>query len=313
MQMKAMVLTDFGTVDKFMMQDLPIAKPNDEQVLIKVIATSLNPIDVKTRVGQGAMAVYPVAPPVILGWDLSGVVVCGGKSQHWQAGDEVFGSVNFPGLGKSNAQYALVTAAHLARKPSSISHQAAAAASMAGLTAWQALTGQGHLLAGKRVLIHGASGGVGHMAVQLAKSLGAYVIGTSSQANKEFVLALGADEHIDYKSAPFEKQVSNIDFVLDTVGGDTAYRSLSVLKNGATLVTILPLEESVIQASIKRNIAAHFVLMASCGADMESVARLLSEKKIAVHISHQFPLAELGKAHQLLETGRVVGKIVLTV
>lgn len=312
MLMKAMVLTRFGAVDKLVMQDVPIARPNDDQVLIKIVATSLNSIDVKTRIGQGATAVCPVVPPVILGWDLSGVVVSGGKAQHWQAGDEVFGSVNFPGLGQTNAQYALITATHLARKPLSISHEEAAAASMAGLTAWQALAGQGHLIAGKRVLIHGASGGVGHMAVQLAKSLGAYVIGTSSRPNKEFVLALGADEHIDYTSAPFEQQVSNIDLVFDTVGGDTAYRSLSVLKDGAELVTILPLQESVIQASIQRNISAHFVLMASGAADMESVAQLLGGKKISVHISHQLPLADLGKAHRLLETGRVVGKIVLT-
>lgn len=312
--MKAMVLHNFGGVGNLTMQECPIPTPGYGQVLIRIIASSINPIDIKTRVGLGSARIFHVAPPVILGWDLSGVVVsCGPHTAPWQVGDEVFGSINFPGLGQTNAQYALATAAHLARKPLSISHQEAAAASMAGLTAWQALTKHAQISSGQRVLIHAASGGVGHMAVQIAKSLGAYVIGTSSQSNKEFVLSLGADEHIDYKQAPFEELVHDIDFVFDAVGGETTYRSLAVIKDGGTLVTILPLEDDIMQAFTKRNIHIHFVLMESNSEDMEQISIRLADKIISVHISHQLSLAELGKAHDILETGRTVGKIGLTI
>ena len=308
--MKAAILKDFGSVDNLIMQEISITEPADDQILIKIIASSINPIDVKTRIGAGAASIFSVTPPIILGWDLSGVVVRAGKSQYWHVGDEVFGSVNFPGLGQTNAEYALVKASHVARKPSSISHAEAAASAMVGLTAWQALSG--HSLNGKRVLIHAASGGVGHIAVQLAKQKGAYVIGTSSQANKDFVMALGADEHIDYQHSPFEEQINNIDFILNTIiDKDTACRSISVLKKGGTLISILPLDEATVKAAIEREVNVYSILMNSCSSDMESLACLLGDKKISVHISYQLPLIELRKAHLLLETGRIVGKIVL--
>lgn len=311
--MKTMILGNFGSVDNFHMQDIPIPIPGDGQVLVKVSATSINPIDVKTRIGKGAASWFPVCPPVVLGWDLSGnVMSCGPNVEQWQSGDEVFGSINFPGLGKTNAEYTIATAAHLARKPSSISHEEGAAASMAGLTAWQALTKHGPISAGQKVLIHAASGGVGHMAVQIAKSFGAYVIGTSSSTNRDFVLSLGADEHIDYKSGPFEENTRDLDFVLDTIGGETTHRSVSVLKEGGTLVTILPgMEDRTRIESQRKNIHIHFVFMNSSSADMTHVANLLKDRSITVHISHSLPLDELGYAHSIMETGRVVGKIAL--
>lgn len=311
--MHAMVLTQFGGVENLQPQDLPIPRPQQGEVLVKIAASSINPIDVKTRQGQGAANFAQVTPPVILGWDLSGTVeTCGPDVEGWKPGDAVFGSVGFPGLGHAHAEYAAVPAGHLAHKPENVSHEDAAAASMVGLTAWQALTTHGRPGPGDRVLVHGASGGVGHMAVQIARAFGAQVTGTSSAANRAFVLSLGAEHHIDYRVAAWSSYPRDFDFILDTVGGEAPQASLGLLREGGTLVSLLPAHrDELTEAATARGLRFRFVLMRSDGADMAAVADLLARGAVRPTVSHRLPLEQLAQAHLLQESGRSVGKIVI--
>lgn len=215
--MKAIVLENFGGIENFKIKDIPIPMIIENEVLIKVKAFSINPVDVKTRKGGSLAKVLENNPPVILGWDISGTIEKVGVGvSSFKVGDEVFGMINFGKSGSAYAEYVAAPAEHLAIKPSTISHFEAAASTLAALTALQAFTYFGKLKQNDKVLIHAASGGVGHFAVQIAKPLGAYVIGTSSEKNRDFVLGLGADEHIDYRSVKFEEVASDIDFVLET-------------------------------------------------------------------------------------------------
>src|SRR5258708_2740989 len=237
--MKAIILKQFGGTENLSITELPIPLPVEDEVLVKIKSISINPVDVKTRAGTGVSAVLKNDNPMILGWDFSGTIETAGAAvKNYKTGNEVFAMVRFPQSGKVYAEYAAVPAAQLALKPADVTHEEAAAACLAALTAWQALTTNYKLKPGERVLIHGASGGVGHYAVQMAKYLGAYVIGTSSVGNKDFVMSLGVDEHIDYKAKPFETVVKNMDFVLDTVGGDYIERSLKTAKKGGTIISI---------------------------------------------------------------------------
>ena len=236
-KMKAMILEAFGPIAGFKVKELDIPQIKHNEVLVEVRAISINPVDVNTRSWNWLSPQLQGMDPIILGWDISGVVKKS-NSLLFKEGDEVFGMVNFPGQGKAYAEYVAAPAIQLAHKPANISHEEAAAATLAALTAWQSLFKHYHVTEGQRVLIHAASGGVGHYAVQMAKHAGAYVIGTSSAANREFVLALGANEHIDYQTVRFEEVVKDIDFVFETVGGAQIERSLDVIKPYGTLISI---------------------------------------------------------------------------
>lgn len=311
--MKAIIVTQPGGVESLIHTQIDTPVIGDNEVLVQVKAISINPVDVKTRAGKGMHGRLKTFSPLILGWDISGVVAASNSTQ-FKAGDEVFGMVNFPGHGKAYAEYVAAPAAHLALKPANISHAEAAAATLAPLTVWQTLVEFGQVKAGQRVLIHAAAGGVGHYAVQIAKHLGAYVIGTSSAANKDFVLSLGADEHIDYRSQQFEKVVSDIDFVLDAIGGDNIDRSLEVIKPGGTLVSIPSgLSEQVTEKAKAKGIRGVFILVQSNGEDMQHLADLLAQGKLRSHVSQTFPFAEMDKAHLQVESGRTVGKVVVEV
>jgi len=311
--MKAIIVEQPGGVENLIHTQIDTPVIGDNEVLVQVKAISINPVDVKTRAGKGMHGRLKTFSPLILGWDISGVVTASNAPQ-FKAGDEVFGMVNFPGHGKTYAEYVAAPAAHLALKPANISHEEAAAATLAPLTVWQTLVEFGQVKAGQRVLIHAAAGGVGHYAVQIAKHLGAYVIGTSSAANKDFVLSLGADEHIDYRSQQFEKVVSDIDFVLDAIGGDNIDRSLEVLKPGGTLVSIPSgLSEQVTEKAKAKGIRGVFILVQSNGEDMQHLADLLAQGKLRSHVSQTFAFAEMDKAHLQVESGRTVGKVVVKV
>src|ERR1700722_7503905 len=229
--MKAIILNDFGGVEQFQQAELPVPGIKDGEVLVKVKAISINPVDAKTRGGKGWAEMLKYEKPIIVGWDISGVVT-ESTSPLFTEGDEVFGMIHFPGHGKAYAEYVVAPAEHLALKPENSTHEQAAAATLAPLTAWQAFSDFGRLRPGQRVLIHAAAGGVGHYAVQIARHIGAYVIATSSGENKDFVLSLGANEHIDYKTQRFEEVAKDVDFVLDTVSAENADRSLAVLRKG---------------------------------------------------------------------------------
>lgn len=248
-----------------------------------------------------------------MGWDISGIVTDIGKNvTDFKIGEAVFGMVNFPGHGKAYAEYVAGPASQLAIKPNTISHEEAAAATLAALTAWQALVTNAKIQKGDKVLIHAASGGVGHFAVQIAKYLGAYVIGTSSGKNKDFVLSLGADDHIDYQSQTFEESTSNLDFVLDTIGGDYIDRSLEVINKGGTIISIPSgLNEAVTEKAKEKGVNGYFILVQSNGEDMKQLAKLLESGAIKAHVSESFPFEQLAKAHKAVESGRTVGKVVV--
>lgn len=312
--MKAIILKQFGGVENLSMVELPIPVAMEDEVLIKVKSISINPVDVKTRAGKGVSAVLKNDNPMILGWDLSGKIETAGPAvKKFKTGDEVFAMVRFPQSGKVYAEYAAVPASQVALKPYVVSHDEAAAACLAALTAWQSLTINYKLNSGDRVLIHAASGGVGHYAVQMAKYLGAYVIGTSSAANKDFVMSLGADEHIDYKAKPFETIAKNLDFVLDTIGGDYIDRSLKTIKKGGTIISIPSgLNEHVKEKAEALGIQGFSTRVKPDGTNMQEIADLLERKIVISHLQKVFPFNQMADAHLQIESGRTVGKLSLS-
>lgn len=290
---------------------MEVPKIAADEVLVKVKAISINPVDVKSRAGKGVFGRLKDQLPLTLGWDISGIVT-ESNSSLFKAGDEVFGMVNFPGHGKAYAEYVAAPADQLAIKPASISHEEAAAATLAALTALQTLEYHAKVKAGQKVLIHAAAGGVGQYAVQLAKHLGAYVVGTSSAKNKDFVLSLGADEHIDYHGFDWKNSPLEFDFILDTIGGDNIDLSLEVAKSGGTLISIPSgLNEAVTEKAKARGVDGYFTMVKSDGEGMKKLASLLEDGTLKSHVSETFPFENIGAAHAQVESGRTVGKVVV--
>lgn len=319
--MQAITLKAPGGVEQLVITDLPVPAIKDDEVLVQVKAISINPVDTKVRsrgpLFQIVLQLQEGERPVILGWDISGVVVeTGAAVTSFKKGDEVFGMVNFPGHGKAYTEYVAAPAAHLALKPSNITHEESAAATLAALTAWQAMVTYAGIKAGDKVLIHAAAGGVGHYAIQIARQLGAYVIGTSSAANKDFVLQLGAHEHIDYKKHRFEEVVQDAELVVDSVEEDGHLeRSLQAVRPGGTLVSLnvffdknLPL---AVEAKTK-GVFTHRLEVLSNGTDMQNIAGWLEQGRLRSHVAHSFPFREMAAAHRQIESGSTIGKVVLT-
>ncbi|MCV9927850.1 NADP-dependent oxidoreductase [Flavobacterium sp. LS1R49] len=315
--MKAIVLKTFGGVENLVHQDIEKPEISENQVLIKVKAISINPVDIKVRNKKAPLAEdLAHFDPLILGWDISGEVVeVGNKVTRFRIGDEVFGMINFIGHGMAYAEYVAASSEHLALKPDNISHIEAAASAMAALTAWQAFDRYGKLRPTDKVLIHAAAGGVGHFAVQIAKHIGAYVIATSSVSNRDFVLQLGADEHIDYQTTHFERILEDIDFVLESVGGDNFQKSVRVLKPFGTIVALNSghTNNDELSAETKHLHACYFMAVYSNSSDIEYIASLLGTGLLKPHVSHVFDFDEMEKAHLQIETGRTVGKVVVKV
>lgn len=315
MKMKAVILKEFGKIDNLVVEEIDIPEISNDEVLVKVKAISINPVDSKTRHGGTGLAdKLKDYDPLILGWDISGVVEKAGKQvTDLKPGQEVFGMINFIGHGQAYAEYVVAKPSDLALKPENISHIGAAATTLAALTAWQAFTHFGHLQKGDKVLIQGASGGVGHFAVQIAKYLGAYVIGTSSAKNRDFVLSLGADEHIDYQAKNFEEEVSDLDFVLETIGHANFQKSVSTLKEKGTIVNLPSgITEEDKQAAQRKNLKANFYMSVySNGEDMKILADLTEKKIIVPHIHQVFTFPDIKSAHRQIETHRTVGKVVV--
>jgi NADPH:quinone reductase-like Zn-dependent oxidoreductase len=312
--MKAITLIDFGGVENLVMANLPVPVISDNEVLIKVKAFSINPVDIKTRLGRGQASRLKEFNPIILGWDVSGTVTNTGRSvTSFKTGDEVFGMVNFPGHGKAYAEYVAAPELHLALKPSVVSHENASASSLAALTAWQILKEKVRVKPGDKVLIHAAAGGVGHYAVQMAKHLGAYVIGTSSGENKKFVMELGASEHIDYQKQIFENEVKDVDFVFDSIGGDYIDRSLKVLKPGGIIISIPSgASESVKEKASAKGMTGDTFRVQSDGKNMKEIAELLEKGRVRSHVSRVFAFDEIQLAHLQIESGKTKGKIVVS-
>ncbi|MEV6107543.1 NADP-dependent oxidoreductase [Streptomyces sp. NPDC051940] len=300
-----------GTPEVLTQVVLPRPTPAPGQVLVAVRAAGVNPTDWKHR----AAGLFLNRLPLVLGWDVSGVVEAVGFGVTlFKPGDEVFGMLPYPhGVG-SHAEYVTGPARAFARKPAGIDHVQAGALPLAALTAHQALVDTADVRPGQRVLIHAAAGGVGHLAVQIAKSRGAYVVGTASAPKHEFVRSLGADEVIDYRTTDFRDAVRNIDVVLDPLSGDTRTRSLDVLRPGGILVSILPGTDPDEPAkAAARGIRVETLLVEADHAGMNAIADLAATGSLRAHIEAALPLTDAAKAHTLGETGRTTGKIVLTV
>jgi NADPH:quinone reductase-like Zn-dependent oxidoreductase len=249
--------------------------------------------------------------PAILGWDISGdVVEKADDITDYEIGDAVFGLTR----GKGYAEYVAVKTDRMAHKPENISYEEAAAVPIVGITAWEALIKFGNVKKGDKVLIHAGSGGVGYMAIQIAKYLGATVIATSSSKNRDFVLSLGADQHIDYTVEKFYEVVKDVDFVLDPIGGETRMQSLNVVKKSGTIVTIAPPQFEEAQERAKEKGVNLILLLGQGNKDeMESLAGLLRDGILKVHISAVYPFSQMGDAHLQIESKRTVGKIVVEI
>lgn len=310
--MKAFVLQQPGPIGMLQLVTLPQPDIKPDEVLVEVKAIGINPIDVKTRMGIGLYPKLAGEQPLILGWDVSGVVVdVGSQVNDLKRGDEVFGMVNFPGHGKAYAEYVACKADHLAKKPNHVSHPEAAASCLAALTAWQALTQIASVSPNDRVLIHAAAGGVGHFAIQIARYLRAYVIGTCSQPNINFVLSIGAHKAIDYQSVDFTEELHDLDIALDGIGGSYTDRTLTTLKKGGTYIC-LPSNncKGSTEKASAAGIKGYTMLVHSSGNDMKTIATLIEKKHIVPHVSKIYPFEEIPQAHQQMETGKTTGKIV---
>lgn len=313
--MKAYLLNEAGGVENLVLTDINNPAIAANEVLIETKAISINPVDTKVRPHDQVlnMIMQTEERPVIIGWDISGVVAeVGTDVSEFSVGDRVFGMVNFPGHGKGYAEYVASPADQLAKIPEGTPFEDAAATTLAALTALQVL--QPRVKQGDRILIHAGSGGVGHYAIQIAKNIGAHVITTSSAKNRAFCMAQGADEHIDYREVHFEDVLSDLDFVLDGMGGETLVKSMKVVKDGGGIVSLPApnFPEAVTAEAEDRNINVEFVLVQSNGTDMNALADMLASGKLKPHVSITFPFEKLQEAHLQIESGRTIGKAVVT-
>ncbi|MCX5194215.1 NADP-dependent oxidoreductase [Streptomyces sp. NBC_00249] len=307
--MRAVVVNEWGGPEVLAETEIERPEPGLNEILVRVHAAGVNPVDWKTR-ATGGLITWGETP--IVGWDVSGTVEAVGPGVTlYRAGDEVYGMPHFPRQAGGYAEYVVGPARHFARKPAALDHVGAAALPLAALTAWQALVDTAGVSAGQRVLVHAAAGGVGHLAVQIAKARGAYVIGTASAGKHELLRELGADEVIDYRSTDFEDVVTDVDVVLDGLGGEHGQRSLKVLKPGGHLVT-LPSPDDV-PAVGTQDVHTGWTLVEPDYRGLVEIAALVDGGKLRPVIDTVLPLERAAEAHEIGERGRTTGKIVLTV
>jgi NADPH:quinone reductase-like Zn-dependent oxidoreductase len=308
--MKAVRIHAYGGPEVLHYEEIPVPTLSSGDILIRVRAAGINPVDWKIREGY-LQGVLKHQLPLTLGWDVSGeVVATDPEATGFNLGDEVYVRPNIERDG-GYAEYIAVKASEAAHKPTSLDHLHAAAVPLAGLTAWQALVDAAQLSAGQTVLIHAAAGGVGSLAVQLAKARGAQVIATASGVNIGLVKQLGADQCIDYTRAAFEDAIEPVDVVFDTMGGDTQERSWQLLKPGGILVSVVspPSKEIAAQHGVRRA----FVFIHASGDQLSALANLIDQGKIKPIIHSVLPLAEARQAQVISQGGHARGKIILRV
>ncbi|MFE1556553.1 NADP-dependent oxidoreductase [Streptomyces sp. NPDC058734] len=308
--MRAVAQDGFGGPEVLGVVEVERPEPGPAEVLVRVRAAGVNPTDSWHR-ATGGLA----GEPVRLGWDVSGVVEAVGIGVTTLApGDEVFGMPRHPVPAGTYAEYVTSPARHLVRKPAALSHVQAAALPLAALTAWQALVDTAGVRSGQRVLVHAAAGGVGHLAVQIAKARGAYVIGTARAVHHEFLRGLGADELVDYTAVDFESAVEPVDVVVDAVGGEYGPRSLRVLRPGGIVVSLAsPAEARLAEAARPLGVRAVFMAVEADQAGMREIAALVEAGRLWPEVAAVLPLELAGEAHELSDGRRTRGKIVLTV
>lgn len=306
--MKAIQIHNHGGPEVLQYEDVPRPEIKDDEVLIKVHAAGINPVDWKIREGyMKEMFTLPLIP----GWDVAGVVEAKGPAvANLEIGDSVYSRPEILRNG-AYAEYIAVKASEVALKPESIDYIQAAAVPLAGLTAWQSIFDLGHLKAGQKILIHAAAGGVGHFAVQFARWAGSHVIGTASARNHDFLKSIGAHETIDYNTTAFEDAVHDVDVVLDTMSGDVWQRSWKVLKKGGILVSTLRGPEAG-GADALNKLCAHVFVQPDAG-QLGEIAVLIDSGQVRPEIARTYPLQDVAEAHRASESGHTRGKIILDV
>ncbi|SMX67589.1 NADPH:quinone reductase [Brevibacterium sp. 239c] len=308
--MKAMRQTEFGGPEVLHEEELPKPKPGPSQILIKVKASGVNPTDWKHRSGPRFLPDLPL----VLGWDVCGVVEQVGVGVTlFKPGDEVFGMLPYPfGVG-AHAEYVVGPTRAFVPKPNNVDHVQAGALPLVSLTAWQSLVDTAKITPGDRVLVHAAAGGVGHVAVQIAKARGAYVIGTASAPKHDFVRGLGADEMIDYREEDFVEKARDIDIAFDTIGDDYQLRSLRTLKPDGIMVSTVPVPaKGLFDEARALGVRGETILVEADQAGMLEIAALVESGQLRATIADTFPLADAAKAHAAGETNATTGKLVLT-
>jgi len=286
-------------------------EPGPTEVLVRMAAAGVNPVDWKVRARGGLLG----QPPFTVGWDVSGVVEeVGFGVTRFAPGDRVFGMPRFPREAAAYAEYVTSPSRQLARTPESLSDVEAAALPLVGLTAWQALVETACVAPGQRVLILAAAGGVGHLAVQIAKARGAHVTGTARTAKHAFLAELGADEAIDYTRDAVEERVRDVDVVLDLVGDERSRPALSTLRDGGIFITV-PSGAGVepLRELAGDRVRVTGILVEPDRMGLEAIAELAATGALRPHVSQTFPLEQAARAHELGETGRTQGKLVLTI
>lgn len=310
--MKAITINRYGDKNVLEEQDVAFPVPARDQVIIEVYAASVNPIDWNIRNGL-FKEMLRFSFPIILGWDVAGKIVeVGSDVTNVQVGDAVFAKPALSPNG-SYATYTAVDSNYLAKIPENLSFEEAASIPLAGLTAWESLVKLTNLQKGEKVLIHAGAGGVGSLAIQIAKSIGAYVVTTASQANEEYVKSLGADQVIDYRTEDFEQVLHDIDVVLDTIAGETLEKSCRVVKPGGRIVSILGNPDQTLADKFNIKVSGYWVFSSGFGDDLKQVAKLLANGKVKPQVGHIFDFTEenIKKAHELSESHHAKGKIVL--
>lgn len=331
--MRAAVIHEYGDPDVFQIEevDRPPVGPND--VLVRVVASSVNPVDYKIRKGAQRGAVR-LKLPWVLGLDVSGVVEeVGDKVEDFAVGDEVWSSPTHKRSG-CYAEYVSIDQKHVGHKPKSLSHEEAASIPLVGLTAWDCLVVAAKLQPEQKVLVQAGAGGVGTVAIQLAKALGAEVATTCSTRNVELVTSLGADVVVDYTQHEFEDVLSDYDVVLESLGGEIHKRSLQVLKRGGVLTSInsgLPaatekygpnlglaavgfkLIGQKMSSRVCRGIKTSVVVRTPSRENLDELAKLVDDGKIRAVVAEVFPLDAISDAHRAIETGRTRGKNVIRI
>jgi NADPH:quinone reductase-like Zn-dependent oxidoreductase len=309
--MRAVVLREYGAPEVLGIEEVERPEPIPTEVQVRVHAAGVNPVDFKTRAGEGVAGVLG-EPPVRLGWDVSGVVTAlGGGVTRFKVGEEVFGMPWFPRQAGAYAEYVTAPSRHFAAKPHPLSHEEAGALPLAGLTAWQIVVDTIALEDGADLLIHGAGGGVGHLAVQIAKARGATVIGTARAEQADWLRELGVDRVIDYRSERFEDLVSDLDAVIDLTG-TLGERSLPVLRPGGMLVSVPSgASQELLDLAARGNRRATGFLVEPDPVGLAGLCHLVEAGHLQVRVDRVFDLAEAAAAHRLAEAGHAGGKIVL--
>ena len=317
--MKAVRINQFGGPEVLTIEEMERPVPAPDELLVKVYASGVNPVDWVIRQGANDNLRPYLTLPMTLGWDAAGIVEeMGSEVTGFQKGDAVYGVPNFPGNG-SYAEYCVAKATQFALKPHSLRFTEAAGVPLAALTAWTGMFAHGKLQAGQRILIQGASGGVGSFAVQFAKAKGAYVIGIASTNNIEYLRQLGADEVINYKAQPFEDLVHDVDVVLEASpirDNRERIRSVSVLKEGGILVSVntdFPFDDDLLEALARKGATGELAPNQPRQAWLQEIARMIDDGQVQVFISHVFPLEQVAQAHRESESWHVRGKLVLEV